>query len=267
MRVLAAIFLFVAVSSANPTDRDGRIVNGQIAAPNQFPYQVALLTSMGAAGTGLCGGSVISRTAILTAAHCSDARAVSFLIIFGAHNRTHAEPNQQRRTVPASGWVGHPNYNAANLANDIAIIRFPTQPINYTPQVQPIDIASGSELFTGELVHVSGFGRFDDTLQQASDVVRFTVKNVISNASCALSFTPVLVQASTICAVGDTRNNSACHGDSGGPLAVRRQGRSVQVGVVSFGSPLGCGRPGVPVGYARVTSFHSWIVATAPLPQ
>lgn len=167
---------------------------------------------MGAAGTGLCGGSVISTTAILTAAHCSDARAVSFLIIFGAINRTIQEPNQQRRTVPVSGWIPHPNYNTANLANDIAIIRFPTQPIQITPQVQPIEIASGTELFTGEAVHVSGFGRFDDNLQQASDILRFTVKNVISNASCALSFTPVLVQASTICAVGDTRNNSACHG-------------------------------------------------------
>ena len=38
--------------------RNGRIVGGEIAAPHQFPFQVALLVTFGA-GQGLCGGSVI----------------------------------------------------------------------------------------------------------------------------------------------------------------------------------------------------------------
>ena len=130
--------------------------------------------------------------------------------------------------------------------------------------VQAIELASGSELFVGEEVYVSGFGRFSDSNQAASDVLRFTRKNVITNTACSLRF-PFLIQTSTICAIGDSEiNNAVCNGDSGGPLAVRRQGRSVQVGVVSFGSPLGCER-GVPDGYARVTSFFDWIVSNAQL--
>ena len=43
----------------NPRDRSSRIVGGEIATPHQFPYQIALLTTF-SAGTGLCGGSVIS---------------------------------------------------------------------------------------------------------------------------------------------------------------------------------------------------------------
>ena len=39
--------------------RTSRIVGGEIATPHQFPYQIALLTSF-TAGTGLCGGSIIS---------------------------------------------------------------------------------------------------------------------------------------------------------------------------------------------------------------
>lgn len=39
MKVLA-LLLLAAVASANPTDRNGRIVNGEVAAPHQFPYQV-----------------------------------------------------------------------------------------------------------------------------------------------------------------------------------------------------------------------------------
>lgn len=49
----------------------GRIVGGEVATPGQFPYQVAILT-LYPTGTGLCGGSVISTTYVLTAAHCID---------------------------------------------------------------------------------------------------------------------------------------------------------------------------------------------------
>lgn len=176
-----------------------------------------------------------------------------------------SEPNQQRRTVPASGWVAHPDYNTLNLANDIAVIRFTDQPVTLNAFVQAIDLASDdSELFVGEEVHVSGFGRYSDASQSASDVLRWTIKNVVTNLSCRIRF-PTLVQPSTICAIGDDQiNNAVCNGDSGGPLAARRNGRSLQVGVVSFGSPFGCER-GVPDGYARVSSFISWIRTTAQL--
>lgn len=220
-----------------------------------------MLTTFGTAGTGLCGASVISSTAVLTAAHCSDARATQFQLIFGAVNRLIDEPNQQRRIVSAAGWVGHPQYNPNTLANDIAVIRFPAAPVTLNAFVQIIDLASNdAELFVGEAVHVSGFGRWSDNNNTASDVLRFTVKNVITNLACRLRF-PTLIQDSTICAIGDSEiNNAVCNGDSGGPLAARRNGVSLQVGVVSFGSPFGCER-GVPDGYARVSSFFNWIQA------
>lgn len=49
--------------------RTGRIVGGAIVTPHAHPYQAGLLMTFGG-GTGLCGGSVISTRAILTAAHC-----------------------------------------------------------------------------------------------------------------------------------------------------------------------------------------------------
>jgi chymotrypsin len=176
-----------------------------------------------------------------------------------------SEPNQQRRIVPASGWIAHPDYSTTNLANDIAVIRFVDQPVTLNAFVSAIDLASDdSELFVGEEVHVSGFGRYSDDSNASSDVLRWTIKNVVTNLSCRIRF-PTLVQPSTICAIGDSViNNAVCNGDSGGPLAARVGGRSLQVGVVSFGSPFGCER-GVPDGYARVSSFNSWIRSTAQL--
>lgn len=168
-----------------------------------------MLTTFGTAGTGLCGGSVISASAILTAAHCSDARATQFNIIFGAVNMRVNEPNQQRRTVPVSGWIQHPEYNQLRLLNDIAVIRFPSQPVTLNQFVQVVALASNpANLWTGEAVHVSGFGRFSDDSQASSDVLRFTVKNVITNTACRIRF-PTLVIDSTICAIGDEVINNA----------------------------------------------------------
>lgn len=169
------------------------------------------------------------------------------------------EPNQQRRIVPASGWIGHPSYNQANLANDIAVINFRAEPVTLNQFVQAVALANDdTERFEDEIVHVSGFGRYADDSPNSSDVLRFTIKTVISNTACRIRFPP-LVQPTTICAVGDDLvNNAVCNGDSGGPLTSRRGGVSLQVGVVSFGSALGCER-GAPDGYARVSSFYTWV--------
>lgn len=209
---------------------------------------------------------MISTHAILTAAHCSDARTTQFRIIAGAINRVLDEPNQQVRIVPASGWTQHPSYNPNTLANDVAVIIFRDQPLTLTNAVQTVALASNmNELFVGREVHASGFGVFSDAGGAASDVLRFTRKTVITNTACRIRF-PFLVQDSTICAIGETGiNNSVCNGDSGGPLTVRdAENRSLQVGVVSFGSPLGCERD-VPDGYARVSHFFTWVQETGAL--
>lgn len=209
---------------------------------------------------GIAGASVISSTAVLTAAH-NFFLVETTELIFGAVNRLVDEANQQRRSVPMSAWILHPDY--IGLTNDIAVIRFPDTPLVLNAFVQPVDLASDdSELFLGEEVYVSGFGIYEAS--RISEIVRFTTKHVISNQLCS-THAGGLIQDTNICAIGDPEsNNSACTGDSGGPLTVRRSGRSVQVGVVSFGIGA-CGNAGVPDGYARVSSFYPWVASVAQL--
>lgn len=51
---------------------EGRITNGQTAAPGQFPYQVGLSLKMSATSSAWCGGSLIGNRWVLSAAHCTD---------------------------------------------------------------------------------------------------------------------------------------------------------------------------------------------------
>lgn len=49
----------------------GRITGGHEAARHQFPYMAGLVTHMNT-GNGFCGGSIISKNYVMTAAHCLD---------------------------------------------------------------------------------------------------------------------------------------------------------------------------------------------------
>jgi chymotrypsin len=61
----------------------GRIVNGDQAVSNQFPYQVSI-RAISDENVSVCGGSIISNEFILTAAHCTKAYK-TFEIGFGSN--------------------------------------------------------------------------------------------------------------------------------------------------------------------------------------
>lgn len=122
---------------------------------------MALLIDSGGTGTGLCGGSIISTTAVLSAAHCTSAGVINYHIVAGAHNRVIIEPEQQRRTVPANAFIPHPQYGPALLRNDIAVIRVTANPFTLTARVQAVRLASNNaERHVGAPVTVSGIFSF-----------------------------------------------------------------------------------------------------------
>jgi secreted trypsin-like serine protease len=244
-----------AIYQAKRTDEtpSGRIVGGAVVAPNSIPFQAGLLMAFGG-GTGLCGGSVISNRAILTAAHCPIGSS-STNVRLGAHQISATEPTQVRITVGTGGYRLHANYNPSNLNNDIAILITPSA-FGFTAAIQAVTLAAttaGSH--AGDLATVSGWGRISDGSSATSTHLRSVQNNIITNAQCASTYGTSVVVASTIC-MSTAGGRGTCNGDSGGPLTVGA-GRT-QVGVVSFGAAAGC-QAGFPAGFARVSSFRTWI--------
>ncbi|XP_032518866.2 collagenase-like [Danaus plexippus] len=229
-------------------DFDGnRITGGNIASLGQFPYQAGLLIRLQDGRQSVCGASLISNSRLVTAAHCwvtGGASARQVTVVLGSVNLYSGGTRINSNNVRP-----HPNYNMWTLANDIAVIIINS--VSYSNNIRNIGLASGSNLYVGSWATASGFGRYADN-SGVSTSLRHVNLQVITNDVCRRTYGSTII-ASNIC-VATPNGRSTCGGDSGGPLAIS----NTLIGVTSFGHRDGCTR-GHPAGFARVTSFNSWI--------
>jgi secreted trypsin-like serine protease len=234
-----------------------RIVNGQEAARNSYPFMAALMRDFGRGGARqFCGGSLIDESHILTAAHCIDGLAASDVktlrVWLGAHDIKHGSKTEHK----VIRIIKHKDFDPRTLVNDIAILTLNT-PAKISNSIKTVclPLVDAAE---NERVTVAGWGSTSEGGGQPSKLHEVEV-DVWSNQKCKNSYgnrIPGKIVDTMICAASS--NKDSCSGDSGGPLYLRRNGGvCVQVGIVSWG--IGCARPDSPGVYTRVTKMMDWI--------
>jgi secreted trypsin-like serine protease len=150
---------------------------------------------------------------------------------------------------------------------DVALVR-----LAHPVEVPPVLLAGvGSPPITpGTDARVLGWGVTrrgnDREVDRASsaDELRVASVPIIADQSCerTTDADAVGVDGFELCAGNVTEGGSdSCAGDSGGPLVVPSPYGWIQVGVVAW-SAKGCGLPGNPGVYTRVSSARDWINAT-----
>ncbi|KAI9554770.1 hypothetical protein GHT06_020047 [Daphnia sinensis] len=241
-----------------------RIVNGEEATPNSWPFVVGFMKPGNSYVT--CGGSLISETKILTAAHCFERLSMyqlSLMVVkLGMHNVGDGEnvPDDAHVTRRISRMTLHKGYNYANAFNDIAIITMDA-PVVYSKSISPVCLPAPSsdvDIYAGKDGMVMGWGVLSYGGSSPSALQQATAP-IITNAECRQIYSdPGQIPNHMLCA--STLSTSSCHGDSGGPLVVKSEedGRWYQAGIVSWGYE--CANQAYPAGvYTKVTWLRGWI--------
>lgn len=233
------------------------IVGGEEAPVGAYPWMTALVSNNASPATGqFCGGSLIHREWVLTAAHCvTTGNTVhspgSVDIVVGLH--TLSANNGIRRDVQEI--IVHPQWYRPTYDYDIALLRL-AQPIDGVATA-PLVQESDSALFEpGDISRVMGWGATSSG-GIGSDVLLQVDIPIVSQATCRASYGADDITDRMICAGLAEGGKDSCQGDSGGPLVVNDNSVWRQIGIVSWG--IGCAAPNYYGVYARVAVLYNWV--------
>jgi len=280
-----------------PPQIEGQIIGGVETGVNEYPWQVVLTITFTSRYTGRqesfrCGGSVISDQWVLTAAHCfAETGGVGdltrLLVDLGDHDLTTVfetdsfvqfvpvdKDHVLRGEVPLGEVIPdnitlivNPQYEQRNgIENhDYALIKLPSR-IDWEryPNIRPICLPT-TDFFNFEAAIATGWGFTVANIQSFPEKLQEVTVRVISNAECNNIYNGIITDYMICAGDQDGQSRDACSGDSGGPLIATKAGNSGEVpgqnyelfGISSFGP--GCGVPGRPGIYSRVSQAINWI--------
>jgi len=237
-----------------PNGAEGYIVGGVDVPRGEIPYQISFRRG----SSHFCGGSIIDKQWVVTAAHCvprnRDPRGLN--ILAGA-NRLNDVANGT--VVELAAIFIHPNFTLRNgppsfIKDDVSLLKL-KEPLTFSKYIAPIKLPSSSYQATGK-AQVSGYGRTKRSPQ--TPILQKIELDLITDELCRELYKPRgnQIPDSDLCGRDIEGKKAHCHGDSGGPWA--NATTNTLVGVVSWGPGGDCNHIRYPGVSMEVSHFVDW---------
>jgi secreted trypsin-like serine protease len=266
----------VTIGQAPAPGTTQKIVGGKPAQPGKYPFQVALISAKTPVGQEhfgqFCGGSLIDKSWVVTAAHCVPGTTGDEVDVYIGSNvlpagRGNAGGQAGKRLSVRTEIFSHQNYDPNTNDNDIALLHLKTDaPAEFVPvpvATADLDKTKGA---VGRTVTVIGWG----ATQEGGDTtpkLREVDVQVQDSAVCLTNYKDAIPSAqitgNMFCAGRPQGGADSCQGDSGGFIGAAADGSTpakptfVQLGIVSWG--IGCARPKLFGVYTRIANYNAWI--------
>ncbi|CAH0727139.1 unnamed protein product, partial [Brenthis ino] len=263
------VILLLLVSATKPYDEEvfaqkiqQKIYGGVISERSSRPFQIALYLRVGSTGDiGFCGGSLVHKQWVLTAAHCCfhDNDMVTHVqAILGAHSLYDRYENG-RRLVNVEEIIVHPDWEPSVFSNDLALLKL----ANAVQTSESIDIIRLPYLdtvaanFAGRGATASGWGIAAVGVTFVSPTLREKLMTVMTDGLCRSIYMGHLPD-NMVC--GFSVASGTCKGDNGGPFTIysTATNETILIGVTTFVEASGCNDE-MPSVFTRVQHHLSWI--------
>ncbi|XP_014474150.1 PREDICTED: coagulation factor IX-like [Dinoponera quadriceps] len=233
MMRLAILLVVGVIARQTYGDAPEAIVGGFVATAGQFPHQCSLRVY----GQHICGGTIISSTHIVTAAHCVDnpSYARSMTIATGTLSSTSGTIHQVKEIKIHPGYTGE---QRTAWKDDIAVIIL-TKPMTFNSYQKPVPLAS-RDYTTGTYRGItSGWGK-TSVNSNISPNLKWLAVNILSKVNCLKAHNYPQTNDKHMCTL-EKQGQGVCQGDSGGPLIINGE----LCGVTSWVAPCALGIPDV----------------------
>ncbi|XP_032621058.2 serine protease 27-like [Chelonoidis abingdonii] len=252
----------------------GRIFSGQDAKAGAWPWQVSVQIN----GFHICGGSLISESWVVSAAHCFAQFGANALYrvqlgenqIFG-QSRLHSFALVKRIIL-------HPSYNSVTHQADIALVEL-RNPVAFTATISPVSLLDASvPVPAGDTCWVTGWGNTSPQMNSSlaetlQELEVLTINTMVCNDHIREALRKPEgdnpIKEDMMCAGPKEGYKGFAWGDGGGPLVCKKDGTWYLAGIASwFVSRTVNGVtsvvPGYPGVYNCLNSHNDWIKANVP---